>query len=97
MTTYHTTTTVATRLGIQPSRVRQLAAALQIGQRIGRDWLFSDDDIARLEQRNTKRGRPTHVDELTSIGEAARAIAQIGCSVEECVEALTPARKDEGR
>jgi hypothetical protein len=57
MTTYHTTTTVATRLGIQPSRVRQLAAALHIGQRIGRDWLFSDDDVQRLEQRNTKRGR----------------------------------------
>jgi hypothetical protein len=57
MTTYHTTTTVASRLGINPSRVRQLAAALSIGQRIGRDWLFSDDDVARLEQRNTKRGR----------------------------------------
>lgn len=37
--------------------VRQLAQAHQIGKRIGRDWVFTDDDIMRLRSI-PKPGRP---------------------------------------
>jgi hypothetical protein len=48
----------ANRLGIKPSRVRQLAAAMHLGRKLGRDWLFTDNDIEQLRQRNQQVGRP---------------------------------------
>jgi hypothetical protein len=54
---FHTTNETAQRLGIKPSRVRQLAAAMQVGRKVGRDWLFSDADIAVMQTRETVRGR----------------------------------------
>jgi hypothetical protein len=38
-------------LGISPERVRALARDLGIGQRIGRDWVFTEEDVERLRQR----------------------------------------------
>lgn len=51
-----TTIQVAQRLGVDPSRVRQLAIKHRIGRKFGRDWMFSARDVARLAARNTKPG-----------------------------------------
>lgn len=51
-----TSNEVAQRLGVNPSRVRQLAAELGIGTKIGRDWMFTDDDVTTLAARKTKPG-----------------------------------------
>lgn len=56
MTDLLTTQQVADRLGLHPGHVRRLATSLGIGQRIGRDWLFSPDDVARLQSRRQVRG-----------------------------------------
>lgn len=54
-----TTAVVAQRLGISRQRVAQLARSLGIGAHIGRDWLFAEDDIAAMRERNTRpTGRP---------------------------------------
>ena len=55
-----TTTEAATRLGIDPSRVRRLAQKYDIGTKVGpRALVFSDDDLAKLRERSTgKAGRP---------------------------------------
>ena len=60
MTTLLTTTDAATRLGIDASRVRRLAARYGIGQKIGpRTWIFTESDIAALRSHSTgKAGRP---------------------------------------
>jgi hypothetical protein len=52
-----TTQQAAARLGISTGRVRQLAA-LGYGQRFGRDWMFTEDDIRSMAARNTAVGRP---------------------------------------
>ena len=52
-----TTQQAADALGITARRVRQLASELGIGQRMGRDWVFTEDDIERIRQRNKKQGR----------------------------------------
>lgn len=55
----HTTATAAARLGIDPSRVRRLAHTHGIGTKVGRDWLFTDADLAALQAHSTgKPGRP---------------------------------------
>ena len=55
--TLHTTEQVAARLGVHPGHVRRMATKLSIGQHYGRAWLFSDEDLERLRQRDTRRGR----------------------------------------
>ena len=53
----YTTAEAAEMTGRKPVTVRQLAATHGIGRRIGRDWVFDDNDILRL--RNIpKPGRP---------------------------------------
>ena len=52
-----TTQQAADALGLTTGRVRQIARSLRIG-RIGRDWVFTEDDIERIRQRNTTPGRP---------------------------------------
>lgn len=51
---------VAARLGVTPSRVRALSRSRGVGQRVGRrvgrDWMFGADDLARLADR--RPGRP---------------------------------------
>ena len=49
----------AERLGIDPSRVRQLLRAGELpGRQIGREWLVAAEDVARLESQQRLRGRP---------------------------------------
>lgn len=58
--TLYSTNEAATRLGIDPSRVRRLAERYGIGQKIGpRAWVFTDGDLDRLRSISTgKPGRP---------------------------------------
>lgn len=51
-----TTNQIAQRLGLNPSRIRQLAAELGVGTKIGRDWMFTADDLATLETRKRTPG-----------------------------------------
>ena len=55
--TLYTTSEAADRLGITPGRLRQLARSGGYGQRFGRDWIFTADDLQTLERRKTTRGR----------------------------------------
>lgn len=52
---WYTTQEVADRLGLNVSRVRKLAGDLGIGQQIGRNWAFTDADIAALRARPDRR------------------------------------------
>ena len=54
----HTTRQAADSLGISVQRVKQLRETMQLGQKVGRDWVLSDQDIERLRQRNRQPGRP---------------------------------------
>lgn len=50
---------VARALGVNDSRVRQIARAGQLkGTRIGRDWLFTPEDVAEYQKRRPPVGRP---------------------------------------
>ena len=51
-----TTIEVAERLGISTSRVRRLAEVRKVGHKIGRDWHFTEADVAAMRVRVT--GRP---------------------------------------
>lgn len=53
MTTLYTTAQAAALLGLDASSVRRLARKLKLGQRLGRDWFFTKDDLDRM------RGRPS--------------------------------------
>ena len=49
----------AQRLGLSESRIRQLLVAGDLnGRRIGRAWLVDGDDVARLQGRQRRPGRP---------------------------------------
>lgn len=48
---------VADDLGVTPGRIRQLARALRVGIRVGRDWRFSGNDVAALRARVGQRKR----------------------------------------
>ena len=58
MTILHTTRHAADALGISVQRVKQLVVQIGVGQKVGRDWVLSDDDLERLRHRNRKPGRP---------------------------------------
>jgi hypothetical protein len=60
VTAIYSTTDTATRLGIDPSRVRRLAERYGIGTKVSaRAWIFTDHDIGRLRAISTgKAGRP---------------------------------------
>lgn len=47
---------VAERLGISRRRVTELAKNREVGTQVGRDWLFSENDLAAMQDR--KPGRP---------------------------------------
>jgi hypothetical protein len=53
-----TTNQVASLLNITPQMVRRVAKRLQVGRQLGHDILFTSDDIRKLQDRNTQRGRP---------------------------------------
>lgn len=50
---------VAERLGISRRRVTELAKSRGVGTQVGRDWLFSENDVAAMRDR--KPGRPRKV------------------------------------
>lgn len=53
-----TTAQVAERLGLDPSRVRVLAAQGRIvAEKVGRDWVFSEDAVAAFVPRPPGRPR----------------------------------------
>jgi len=54
----YSTSEIANILNLTPGRIRQISIELNIGKKIGRDRIFSDDDLAALRTRNTKTGRP---------------------------------------
>ena len=57
MATY-TTQHVAALLGVDYSHVRRLARDLGIGQKIGRDWWFSETDLRAFKRRPDARVEP---------------------------------------
>jgi hypothetical protein len=54
----YTAKQAADELGVKPVTVRWLASELQIGTKLGRDWLFTADDLDAFRNRNTTPGRP---------------------------------------
>lgn len=53
------TTDAAGRLGVAPSRVRALAKVGRLkGRKVGRQWVFSRDDVERRATRGRVVGRP---------------------------------------
>ena len=46
----------AERLGITRQRVTQLCKELNVGSRVGNQWVFMDSDIRLMERREKKRG-----------------------------------------
>lgn len=53
----YSTAEAAAATGKAVQTIRQLAKSHSIGQRIGRDWVFTQDDIERLKAV-PKPGRP---------------------------------------
>lgn len=58
--TINTVASIAKESGISKTRVRQLLKEIGIepNQTIGRTPVYLDEAVARLEARNTRRGRP---------------------------------------
>lgn len=58
--TINTVASIAKESGISKTRVRQLLKKIGIepNQTIGRTPVYLDEAVARLEARNTRRGRP---------------------------------------
>lgn len=54
----YSTADVARRLNLSPAHVRRLSAKHGIGTMIGKQRVFTDADISRLRERNTRPGRP---------------------------------------
>ena len=52
-----TTAEMAERVGLSTRQVRHLAEQHNIGQRVGGQWIFAEDDVDRFEVRRG-RGRP---------------------------------------
>lgn len=56
-----TTTDAAARLNVTVRRVQALIKAGRLpAHRIGRDWLISTDDLARVQDRKPGRPKRTH-------------------------------------
>lgn len=53
-----TTDQAAERLGLTPGRVRQLAKSGRIGSKIGRDYLFTSDELDAFAAEDRPAGRP---------------------------------------
>ena len=52
-----TTAQVAQRLNVTPRQVGHLAKQHSIGTKVGRDWIFTEQEVQRLTVR-PKVGRP---------------------------------------
>ena len=44
----HTVKTAAQKFGLDGSQIRRLCVSLEVGEKIGRDWLLSDADFERI-------------------------------------------------
>lgn len=44
--------------GISPERVRQLCEQGRLGQRVGKGWIISQEDIDNFNSLNRSKGRP---------------------------------------
>jgi len=55
---YLTTAEAADYLGLSEVRIRQLANAERIGQKIGRDWLFTQEELDAFANQERGPGRP---------------------------------------
>ena len=58
--TPNTTAQAAAVLGLDTSSIRRLARKLKLGQRLGRDWFFSQSDLDRMRSRPSP-GNPSFV------------------------------------
>ena len=47
----------ATKLGLDDSQVRRLAVSLGVGFKVGRNWLFTTEDL-KVMRRRPRMGRP---------------------------------------
>lgn len=56
--TLYSTADVARRLSLSAAHVRRIAASQGIGVKIGKQRVFTEADIARIAERNTRVGRP---------------------------------------
>ena len=45
---WYTPETIAAMIGVQPQRIRQIVRKLRIGQKLGRQWLLTADDLRKL-------------------------------------------------
>lgn len=53
------TTAVAAQIGCDPSTIRRLAAQHGVGQKIGRDWIFTAGDVDKLRRIHAANAVPT--------------------------------------
>lgn len=53
-----TTATAAAQIGCNPSTVRRLAAQHGVGVKIGRDWIFTAADVAKLRRIHADNAAP---------------------------------------
>jgi len=58
-----TTNQVAAELGISRDRIPRLARSRGVGQRVGRDWLFTAADVEAMRDRRPGRPWPAKVAE----------------------------------
>lgn len=54
----YSTAQAAEELGLSSSHTRAVAIMLNVGQRVGRTYAFTAEDIAVMRKRNTKTGPP---------------------------------------
>lgn len=54
----YTTADAARELKVSVPLVKKIRAAMSIGRKVGRDWLFTSADLEAMRRRNTRIGRP---------------------------------------
>lgn len=58
----HTCAEAAVLIGVSPIRVRKFCQEGRLGQKIGDQWLITDEEIRLFKQIPRKRGRPRSQD-----------------------------------
>jgi excisionase family DNA binding protein len=53
-----TTAEAADRLGLSEVRIRQLCNDGRLGRKVGRDWLFSEEELTAFLATDRPTGRP---------------------------------------
>ncbi len=49
---------IAEELGLSIRRVQQARETLGLGQKIGKTWIYTDEEMEKIRERIGKRGRP---------------------------------------